>query len=85
MWLYPQQTADLIKFTEEIPNRKLRFLYSNNGNVLLTKITLTDTNFMQPRNKMDISKRNDYWDMFWIVVAFQVLGKFRECIYIFKA
>ena len=34
---------------------------------------------------MDISKQNDQWDVFWLVVAFQVLEKFHEFIYIFKS
>ena len=30
MWPNPQETADLVTFTEEILNGKLRFLYSGN-------------------------------------------------------
>ena len=29
MWPYPQETADLVTFTEEIVNRKLHFLCSD--------------------------------------------------------
>ena len=31
MWSNPQFSADLVTFTEEIPNRKLHFLCSGNG------------------------------------------------------
>ena len=31
MWPNPQETADLVKFTEEILNGKLHFLCSGNG------------------------------------------------------
>ena len=29
MWPNPQETADLVTFTEEIPNGKLHFLFSD--------------------------------------------------------
>ena len=31
MWPNPQEAADLVTFTEEIPNGKLHFLYSENA------------------------------------------------------
>ena len=31
MWLNPQETADLVTFTEEILNGKLHFLCNGNG------------------------------------------------------
>ena len=31
MWLNPQETADFIKFAEEILNGKISFLYSDSG------------------------------------------------------
>ena len=31
MWLNPQETADLVTFTEEIFNGKLHFLYSRSN------------------------------------------------------
>ena len=37
MWPNPQQTADLVTFTEEILNGKLKFLCSDNCSVFYCK------------------------------------------------
>ena len=36
MWPNPQETADLVTFTEEILNRKLHFLCNDNNNYLIS-------------------------------------------------
>ena len=38
MWPYPQETADLVTFTEEILNGKLYFLCSDNIEESYTKV-----------------------------------------------
>ena len=41
MWPSPQETADLVTFTEEILNRKLHFLNSDNRTITCLQIVLT--------------------------------------------
>ena len=42
MWHYPQETADLVTFTEEILNGKLHFLCNVSYHVVLSILILKD-------------------------------------------
>ena len=53
MWPNPQETADLVTFTEEILNGKLQFLYSlKSSNIEVRQMNPDNQVRLNPKNKI---------------------------------
>ena len=93
MWPNPQETADILTFTEEILNGKLQFLRSDGSeemkkiNVWAFKKNLMPGNTLQENQKIAIALGKRFllnWDsanMGWSSNIFKVKNPFQRYIY----
>ena len=72
MWPNPQETADLLTFTEKILNRKLNFLYSVNRPALVFSLNEMPKWFFDLKEECVVSFRR------YLIFAFQLFHNFHN-------